>query len=461
MMENENSVVEVPEAAKNVRRSLRLQNKRAPLQTIDVNTVPKSNQPKKKRGRPKKTSSEKSTQVKKASPKKKRSAPTATQLPVPCQKKSKTGGEGESLDLDAEAESAVKLAEQDQDADPSIESEDEHTLEIGAIMKKCTLGSPADTKDTQEADNIANLVALMDQCDLNDAGCLAEYAQEKFEIAREEETIHVHDFMSVQRDITPQNREKMVDWMIEVHHSFKLEQQTLFLAINYLDRILSRVEFNRSKLQLVGSVALLISSKYEEIYGIACDDLVHISARAFTREQLLDMECEVLKVLDFDLTAHTSLEFARRFLKIAGVCPEESPSIRHHLSYVLESTLQSYEMQQFRSSLLAVCATYVVLRTPHNSGEFDDSKRQSAVPHFLTRNQAQTLSLLIAYSGYSKEEMLPCLRQLRTLLGSEPRYCFVRKKFSRPEFLAVRALDVSDVFSELGIQSICQPGARG
>ena len=53
-MENENSVVEFPGAAKVVRRSARLQNKRAPLQAIDVNTAPpKSNQQKKKRGRPK------------------------------------------------------------------------------------------------------------------------------------------------------------------------------------------------------------------------------------------------------------------------------------------------------------------------------------------------------------------------------------------------------------------------
>lgn len=59
----------------------------------------------------------------------------------------------------------------------------------------------------------------------------------------------------------------LIDWLVEVHLKFKLVPETLYLTVNLIDRYLERVEVMRDRLQLVGVTAMLIASKYEEIYA--------------------------------------------------------------------------------------------------------------------------------------------------------------------------------------------------
>jgi cyclin B len=54
---------------------------------------------------------------------------------------------------------------------------------------------------------------------------------------------------------------------VEVHLKFKLVPETLYLTVSLIDRYLEKVEVHREKLQLVGVTAMLIASKYEEIYA--------------------------------------------------------------------------------------------------------------------------------------------------------------------------------------------------
>lgn len=82
----------------------------------------------------------------------------------------------------------------------------------------------------------------------------------------------------------------LVDWIIEVHLRFHLMPETLFLTINIIDRYLEKTQIRRTKLQLVAVAALLIASKYEEIYVPELNDFVFISDSAFTKEEILQME---------------------------------------------------------------------------------------------------------------------------------------------------------------------------
>lgn len=59
--------------------------------------------------------------------------------------------------------------------------------------------------------------------------------------------------MEYQSDINSAMRTILVDWLIEVADEYKLNDETLFLCIQYVDRFLSTVNVTRSKLQLVGS----------------------------------------------------------------------------------------------------------------------------------------------------------------------------------------------------------------
>lgn len=75
--------------------------------------------------------------------------------------------------------------------------------------------------------------------------------------------------------------------------------ETLFLTVNIIDRFLARQTVVRKKLQLVGVTAMLLACKYEEVSVPVVQDLVLISDRAYTREEILEMVIYSLSALSF------------------------------------------------------------------------------------------------------------------------------------------------------------------
>ena len=82
----------------------------------------------------------------------------------------------------------------------------------------------------------------------------------------------------------------LVDWIIEVHLKFKLLPETLFITVSLIDRYLEQTQIKRTNLQLVGVTAMLIASKYEEIYAPEVRDFVYITDNAYTKDEILLME---------------------------------------------------------------------------------------------------------------------------------------------------------------------------
>ena len=91
--------------------------------------------------------------------------------------------------------------------------------------------------------------------------------------------------MSTQTDINDKMRAILIDWLVEVHLKFKLMPETLYLTVNLIDRFLSKKPVTRKNLQLVGVTAMLVASKYEEIWAPEVRDFVYISDKAYTRDQ--------------------------------------------------------------------------------------------------------------------------------------------------------------------------------
>jgi hypothetical protein len=71
-------------------------------------------------------------------------------------------------------------------------------------------------------------------------------------------------YMHKQKTINGEMREILIDWLVELGQAFCCVPGVLWLSVNILDRFMERLQVDRSKLQLVGSVAFLIACKYEE-----------------------------------------------------------------------------------------------------------------------------------------------------------------------------------------------------
>ncbi|KAG6408963.1 hypothetical protein SASPL_131991 [Salvia splendens] len=89
----------------------------------------------------------------------------------------------------------------------------------------------------------------------------------------------------VQDDINPVMRAILVDWLVEVAEEYKLVSDTLYLAVNYIDRYLSAHKVSRNKLQLLGVSCMLVASKYEEISPPNVEDFCYITDNTYTKEE--------------------------------------------------------------------------------------------------------------------------------------------------------------------------------
>jgi hypothetical protein len=97
----------------------------------------------------------------------------------------------------------------------------------------------------------------------------------------------------------------LIDWIVDVHKKFKLKMETLFLAVNLIDRICILTPIAKHRFQLLGITGLFVASKYEEIYPPYLSDFAFVCAEAYTESDILNMEAEILKLLDFSIV-HTS-----------------------------------------------------------------------------------------------------------------------------------------------------------
>ena len=128
--------------------------------------------------------------------------------------------------------------------------------------------------------------------------------------------------MKKQPDINDSMRAILVDWLVEVSEEYRLQSETLCLAVNYIDRFLSFMSVVRAKLQLVGTAAMFIASKYEEIYPPEITEFVYITDDTYTKQQVLRMEKLLLKVLSFDLCAPSALSFINLYTAMMSI-PEK------------------------------------------------------------------------------------------------------------------------------------------
>jgi cyclin A len=123
------------------------------------------------------------------------------------------------------------------------------------------------------------------------------------------------NYIKKQADITSSMRSILVDWLVEVAEEYKLNTETLHLAVNYTDRFLSQMAVLRSKLQLVGTSCMYIAAKYEEITPPDVSEFVYITDETYTKKQVLRMEHLLLKTLDFRVSQPTANWFLTHYLK--------------------------------------------------------------------------------------------------------------------------------------------------
>ncbi|KAL6717870.1 G2/mitotic-specific cyclin [Lecanora helva] len=255
-------------------------------------------------------------------------------------------------------------------------------------------------------------VPNLDAEDGEDPSMAAEYVGEIFDYLKvlEEATMPNPDYMDHQDHLEWHLRGVLVDWLIEVHTRFHLLPETLFLAINIIDRFLSTRIVELEKLQLVGITAMFIASKYEEVLSPHVSNFRHVADDGFTEEEILKAERFLLQALNYDLSYPNPMNFLRRISKADNY----DIQTRTIGKYLLEIGLVDHKFMGYHPSHVAATAMYCA-RLILERGEWD--------------------ATLAHYSGYTEEEIRPVFELMVDYLHHPVEHEAFFKKYASKKFL--------------------------
>ncbi|KAJ9487394.1 G2/mitotic-specific cyclin-B [Penicillium thymicola] len=266
-------------------------------------------------------------------------------------------------------------------------------------------------------DAVNDAVQDLDTEDLDDPLMAAEYVVEIFEYLKDLEIITLPnpDYIDHQPDLEWKMRGILVDWLIEVHTRFRLLPETLFLAVNIIDRFLSAEVVALDRLQLVGVTAMFIASKYEEVLSPHVANFSHVADETFSDKEILDAERHVLATLEYNMSFPNPMNFLRRISKADNY----DIQTRTLGKYLMEISLLDHRFMGFPQSHISAAAMYLA-RLILERGPWD--------------------ATLAHYSGYTEEEIDPVFQLMVDYLHRPVSHEAFFKKYASKKFLKASIL---------------------
>ena len=218
------------------------------------------------------------------------------------------------------------------------------------------------------------------------------------------------EYMSNQNDINFRMRAILIDWLIDVHLKYKLVPQTMYIAVNLIDRYLEKNQTKRSKLQLVGVSAMFIACKYEEIYPPDLKDFVYITDGAYVKSDVLKMENKMLASLGFDVTFPTQWTLFETYKRKLNL-DEKTFKLAW---FLMELCLINSKALKFKMSQIAASAILIALKTMN-----------------MYKN-----NMLLEKIGINEKQLEECCKEMYDFnnYNSTHNLQAIRKKFSSPKF---------------------------
>ncbi|KAL3690405.1 hypothetical protein R1sor_016714 [Riccia sorocarpa] len=185
----------------------------------------------------------------------------------------------------------------------------------------------------------------------------------------EKETRHMPepDYLSrfLNKNLDSNVRLAMVNWLLKVQEYHNFGALSASLAVNYLDRFLSRHELPEDsawKVQLLAIACMSLAAKMEEtevplLLDLEVGDLAYyFEARTVQRMELL-----VLSTLDWRMSSITPFSYIDFFFAKLEIDNSMLRSLLHRVIGLLLGTLRDVHFLAFRPSVIAAAAVLCTL----------------------------------------------------------------------------------------------------
>ena len=160
-------------------------------------------------------------------------------------------------------------------------------------------------------------------------------------------------------ELTPYLRLVSINWIIMIHHKiFKFKEETLFLSVQIIDRFLSKKILNLEQTELLILCSLILASKHEEVDYVNMTESLQLSNNKFTKEQIINMQYEILNELNFEIIIPNANDYFNIFAIILNLTDiEKSKGL-----YLLNIVLVDYYMLEFPNCILSLAVIKLVIK---------------------------------------------------------------------------------------------------
>jgi hypothetical protein len=194
-------------------------------------------------------------------------------------------------------------------------------------------------------------------------------------LTSQSQTLASAELMDMQPELQWFMRPYLIDFLVEVHSQFRLRPEVLYLAMNIVDRYVSKRVVYKKHYQLVGCAALWIAAKFEDAKDKVplVKELAEMCCKAYDESAFIQMEGHVLSTIGW-VTGHPSAE---AWLRMYSDDRQEEPKVAQVARFVMEVTLFHRE---FVGTQAAIIAGAALTLARHICGK--QRRVSTALPHY-------------------------------------------------------------------------------
>lgn len=199
-------------------------------------------------------------------------------------------------------------------------------------------------------------------------------------------------FQFQDKSINEKRRKNVIELFFYYNFRWKLNPDSVYLAINILDRYINKKKIKKDEYELVAIAAFMIGSKYEDIYFPNAKVLSYMYSFRYNPDEILEKESDILSTLNYSLLYNSSFKILQLLYHISGI---KNENLYYFSELALEVSLTDLSIMEY-------------------------SQRKRAVAAFLLAKKFFGIKsgnyTILLYFGYIQEEILSIQRKIYTLL---------------------------------------------
>ena len=167
---------------------------------------------------------------------------------------------------------------------------------------------------------------------------------------------------SAKKSVDESCREKIAEWCFRVVDFFNLDRETVYYAMNYIDRFISVHFVNRYTFKLVSTTALLLAIKIHQPNKVNLSSVVKdLSRGQFEKEDVVRMEHIMLRSLEWRIHPPTPANYVLRMMALnpftsRSIQEFDADGVKHLAIFFVELSTMDYFFVTQKQSMIALAA---------------------------------------------------------------------------------------------------------